>query len=277
MILLFTDFGQAGPYVGQMQAALADAAPDVPAIDLMHDAPAHDPRRAAYLLAALADRFAPGAVCVGVVDPGVGSARPPVILDADGRWFVGPDNGLFELVRRRARRARSWRITWRPAHLSDTFHGRDLFAPVAAMIARGEPPPGAPVDGGAGEDWPDDLAEIVYIDGFGNAMTGLRADRIDPAAVLSAGGVAIAGARIFADRPIGAAFWYENSCGLVEIAVNQGRAAARPRRRRSGFDRPCLIALEQIPSEPKRFATTHLRKKPRDRPFHGSKFKEEMV
>jgi S-adenosylmethionine hydrolase len=227
MILLFTDFGLGGPYVGQMHAVLAGAAPGIPVIDLMHDAPAHDPRRAAYLLAALAERVDPGAVCVGVVDPGVGGARPPLILEADGRWFIGPGNGLFELVRRRARRARHWRITWRPAHLSDTFHGRDLFAPVAAMIARGDPPPGEPVDIGAGEDWPDDLAEIVYIDGFGNAMTGLRADRIDPAAALTAGGVAIPPARTFAESAIGAPFWYGNSSGLAEIAVNQGSAAQR--------------------------------------------------
>ena len=187
MILLFTDFGLAGPYVGQMRAVLAGAAPGIDTIDLMHDAPAHDPRRAAYLLAALADGFEPGTVCVGVVDPGVGSARPPLILEADGRWFVGPGNGLFELVRRRARRARHWRITWRPARLSATFHGRDLFAPVAAMIARGDPPPGDAIGMAAAEShrgaeppgagWPDDLPEIVYIDGFGNLMTGLRAAR----------------------------------------------------------------------------------------------------
>ncbi len=237
MILLFTDFGLGGPYVGQLHAVLAGAAPGVPTIDLMHDAPAHDPQRAAYLLAALADEFDSGMVCVGVVDPGVGSARPPLVLEADGRWFVGPGNGLFELVRRRARRARHWRITWRPAHLSATFHGRDLFAPVAAMIARGDPPPGDPIDFGAaaarrpeaqpGADWPDDLAEIVYTDGFGNLMTGLRADRIDPAAVLTAGGVGIRAARTFAESAIGAPFWYGNSCGLVEIAVNQDNAAHR--------------------------------------------------
>lgn len=237
MILLFTDFGLAGPYVGQMRAVLAGAAPDIAAIDLMHDAPAHDPRRAAYLLAALADGFELGTVCVGVVDPGVGSARPPIILEADGRWFVGPGNGLFELVRRRARHARLWRITWQPDRLSATFHGRDLFAPVAAMIARGDPPPGDEIDTRAadtrrtpernGADWPDDLPEIVYIDGFGNLMTGLRADSVDPAAVLVAGGVEIHAARTFAESAIGAPFWYGNSCGLVEIAVNQGSAAHR--------------------------------------------------
>ena len=228
MILLFTDFGRDGPYVGQMHAVLARAAPGVAVIDLMHDAPAHDPRRAAYLLAALADGFDPGTVCVGVVDPGVGGPRPPLILEADGRWFVGPGNGLFELVRRRARRARHWRITWRPARLSATFHGRDLFAPVAAMIARGDPPPGDPVDhlpDSPGAGWPDDLAEIVYADRFGNLMTGLRAGHLDPEAILAAGGIEIGAARTFAETTVGAPFWYGNSCGLVEIAVNRGDAA----------------------------------------------------
>jgi hypothetical protein len=79
-----------------------------------------------------------------VVDPGVGGTRPAIILEADGRWYVGPGNGLFELVHRRAKRTRSWDIDWQPERLSASFHGRDLFAPVAGMLARGEPPPGRP-------------------------------------------------------------------------------------------------------------------------------------
>jgi S-adenosylmethionine hydrolase len=105
MILLFTDFGYEGLYVGQMKAVLARDAPNVPVIDLMHDAPAHDPRSAAYLLAALVPEMPEGAVCLAVVDPGVGSDRTPLVVNADGRWFVGPDNGLFEIVQRRAKHA----------------------------------------------------------------------------------------------------------------------------------------------------------------------------
>ena len=90
---------------------------------------------------------------------------------------MGPGNGLFEFVQRRAGNARSWDIEWKPERMSASCHGRDLFAPVAAMLARGEPLPGQPrkdcVD--RRPDWPDDLSEIVYIDHFGNAMTGLRA------------------------------------------------------------------------------------------------------
>jgi S-adenosyl-L-methionine hydrolase (adenosine-forming) len=226
MIVLFTDFGLHGPYTGQMKAVLHEMAPAVPVIDLFADAPVGNPKAAAYLLAAYAEWFAPGAVLLCVVDPGVGSLRPPIIVEADGRWYVGPGNGLFELIERRAGRARSWDIEWRPQRLSASFHGRDLFAPVAAMLARGEPPPGRLVENHACRqlDWPDDLAEIVYIDHFGNAVTGFRAVKLPPNARVAAAGQVLERARTFSDRPPGAAFWYENSNGLLEIAVNQGRA-----------------------------------------------------
>jgi S-adenosyl-L-methionine hydrolase (adenosine-forming) len=226
MIALFTDFGPGGPYTGQMKAVLHRWAPDAAVVDLFADAPAGNPRASAYLLAAYARWFPAGTVFLCVVDPGVGGPRPPVVLDADGRWYVGPGNGLLELVRRRARKARSFEIAWRPEQLSASFHGRDLFAPVAAMLARGEVPPGALRESVADgrPDWPDDLAEIVHVDHFGNAMTGLRAVLLPAGARLAAAGRLLDRARTFGDRPQGAAFWYENANGLAEIAVNQGRA-----------------------------------------------------
>jgi S-adenosylmethionine hydrolase len=162
-----------------------------------------------------------------VVDPGVGGTRPAIILAADGRWYVGPGNGLFELVQRRAEgKTRSWDIEWKPDRLSASFHGRDLFAPVEAMLARGEPPPGGLREDDADRrpDWPDELFEIVYLDHFGNAMTGVRSATIPSDAKLVAAGRVLEHARTFSDLPIGSPFWYENSNGLVEIAVNQGRA-----------------------------------------------------
>ena len=226
MIALFTDFGLHGPYTGQMKAVLADMAPGIPVIDLFADAPAGDPKASAYLLAAHAAWFPQRTVFLCVVDPGVGGARPAVFLEADGRWYVGPGNGLFELVRRRASETRNFEIDWKPKRLSASFHGRDLFAPVAAMLARGESPPGRPCDDGAERraDWPDDLSEIIYVDHFGNAMTGLRAAMLPPEARLSAAGRVLERARTFGDRPPGVPFWYENSNGLAEIAVNRGRA-----------------------------------------------------
>jgi S-adenosylmethionine hydrolase len=229
MIVLFTDFGDAGPYVGQIKAVLARDAPGAPVIDLLHDAPVHDARRSAYLLAALIAVFPSDAVFVCVVDPGVGGARDAIVVEADGRRFVGPDNGLFEVVLRRATRAAAWTITWRPAALSSSFHGRDLFAPVAAMIVGGEDVPGTAiaVETIRRPDWPDDLDEIVFVDRFGNAMTGRRAARVSASAVVEAGGQRVARAATFSEVPLGAPLWYENSNGLVEIAVNQGRASDR--------------------------------------------------
>ncbi len=226
MIVLFTDFGLHGPYTGQMKAVLHQSAPGIPIIDLFADAPAGNPKASAYLLAAYDDWFQAGSVFVCVVDPGVGGPRPPIIVEADGRWYVGPGNGLFELVQRRAGDKQSWDIDWKPERLSASFHGRDLFAPVAGMLARGEPPPGRPRTEGAERrpDWPDDLGEIIYIDHYGNAMTGIRAAHLAPGTRLAVAGRVLQPARTFGDLPPGGAFWYENSNGLAEIAVNQGRA-----------------------------------------------------
>ena len=226
MIVLFTDFGLAGPYTGQVNAVLQQSAPGVPVIQLFADAPAGQPRPAAYLLAAYAAWFPAGTVLLCVVDPGVGSTRRGLIVEAAGRLYVGPDNGLFELVLRRAVNPRCWEISWRPPALSASFHGRDLFAPVAGRLAQGETPSAmarsaAPL---GYPDWPDDLAEIVYIDHFGNALTGLRGECLKLRARLAAGGCSIAHAQTFAAMPNGEAFWYVNSNGLVEIAVNAGRA-----------------------------------------------------
>src|SRR2546430_5580560 len=110
MIVLFTDFGLQGPYTGLMKAVLHQMAPGVPTIDLFADAPAGNPKASAYLLAAYAQWFAAGTTFLCVVDPGVGGARPPVVVEADGRWYVGPGNGLFELIERRAAKTRGWGI-----------------------------------------------------------------------------------------------------------------------------------------------------------------------
>lgn len=226
MILLFTDFGLSGPYTGQMKAVLAQKAPTVPVIDLFADAPAFDPQLSAYLLAAYAPAFPAGSVFLCVVDPGVGTDRRPVMVEADGRWFVGPDNGLFALVARRATSLNAWTIDWIPDRLSASFHGRDLFAPVAADLAAGRPVqrsslPLAAIDR---PDWPDELARIVYVDVYGNAMTGMRASALPAGTVLTAAGTSVARARTFGAVGPGEPLWYENSNGLAEIAVNRGRA-----------------------------------------------------
>lgn len=230
MVVLFTDFGVTGPYVGQMKAAIWGLAPAVPVIDLFSDAPRYDPVAAAHLLAAYAGDFPAGTVFVGVVDPGVGTAlRRPIVADIDGSYFVGPDNGLFDVVARRACIASKREIRWQPQRLSASFHGRDLFAPVAAKLASntlypewlGEAEPFAIADEA------DELAKVIYIDGFGNVMTGLRAYGIAIDRKIEAGGQQIGWARTFAEAGEGELFWYENANGLLELAVNRGNAAER--------------------------------------------------
>jgi hypothetical protein len=229
MIVLFTDFGPSGPYLGQMSAVLHREAPGVPVVTLLADAPAHDPRSSAYLLSAYVRDFPRGAVFLCVVDPGVGSGlHRPMAIEIDGRWFVGPGNGLFEIVARRGRSAHAWAITWRPRELSATFHGRDLYAPEAARLARGEGPRGVPVTLAPDPSWPDDLYpddlyQVIYLDHYGNCITGVRATAFTGGALLLRGRP-LPRARTFAEVPGAQPFFYENSNGLIEIAVRDGRA-----------------------------------------------------
>jgi len=228
MIVLCTDFGGNGPYVGQLKSVLAQAAPSVPVVDFIHDLPMLEPKAAAYLLASLVGELPTEAVVLGVVDPGVGRTdRSPVVMHADGRWYVGPDNGLFSVIAKHAKSSEWWEITWRPERLSNTFHGRDLFAPVAAMLALEEPVPGDlfDADDAVGMHWPDDFGEVVYIDHYGNAMTGIRASTLPSDATLEVADVSIRQAQTFSDVGVGEVIWYENSCGLVEIAMNKADAA----------------------------------------------------
>src|SRR5512145_310332 len=109
MIVLFTDFGWNGPYVGQVKAHLIERAPTVPVVDLLHDVAPYDIRRASYLLASYATTFPKNTYFVAVVDPGVGSnSREPVIVDVDGRYFIGPGNGLFDQLIAQSSHYRLW-------------------------------------------------------------------------------------------------------------------------------------------------------------------------
>jgi S-adenosylmethionine hydrolase len=227
-IVLFTDFGSSDLYLGQVKAVLQQMAPTMPVIDLLHEAPAFNVRASAHLLAAMVGSFSDDSVFMAVVDPGVGGPRSSLVVNADGRWYVGPDNGLLSVVGARAVKGDCWRIVWRPDLLSDSFHGRDLFAPVVATLA---------AQGSLPKDWfehagemevefgADDLPEIIYIDHYGNAHTGIRARGIPRESLLAAGERRLNYARVFSEAAEAAPFWYENSQGLVEIAVNCGHAA----------------------------------------------------
>ena len=147
------------------------------------------------------------------------------MAEIDGRPFVSPDNGLLSILWQRARRRKCRRIAWRPQRLSASFHGRDLFAPVAASLAAGS----------ASRGWlapkarPDvllpaaDLAQVIYLDHYGNAVTGLRFTSAE--GTLRVGRRILRYARTFEEAK--GPFWYENSMGLVEIAAPRSSAARR--------------------------------------------------
>jgi S-adenosylmethionine hydrolase len=225
MIFLFTDFGAGDLYAGQVKAVLQQHAPKEAVIDLLHYAPAFNARAGAHLLAALAAQLPKDSVTLAIVDPGVGGARQPVAVAADGRWFVGPDNGLISVAAARAKKCEVFTIGWQPENRSNSFHGRDLFAPVAAMLARGDRKTARlkkavlAVTFGA-----DDLGEVIYVDHFGNLVTGLRAGNVPRDRGLTINGRAIRHARVFAEVNAGELFWYENSLGLVEVAANSASA-----------------------------------------------------
>lgn len=225
--VLFTDFGASDLYAGQVEASLDRLAPGVRVIHLLHEAPAFNVRAAAHLLAALVPKLGREHVFLGVVDPGVGTDRPAAIARIDDNWYVGPDNGLFSVLAARAATRSVWRVVRPPVDASASFHGRDVFAPLAAAIAIGR----FPDDSVARAELSvqlggEDLAEIIYVDHYGNGFTGLRAHGASPAKNVLVNGRVVPHARVFAATPVGTAFWYENSCGLVEIAVNRGAAAA---------------------------------------------------
>ena len=197
-------------------------------VDALHDAAPFGIEPAAHLLAALAHQYPRNTVFFAVVDPGVGGRRDAIVVRADGRSFVGPDNGLLSVLWHRARRRSCSSIKWRPRNLSSSFHGRDLFAPVAAALARRVP-----------RGWlqakraPDvllpaaDLPQVIYIDHYGNAMTGIRARSETREVVLRVKQKKILRAETF--EAARGPFWYENSMGLIEIAAPRGSAAGRLR------------------------------------------------
>lgn len=225
MIALFTDFGHDGLYVGQLHALVDAALPGMKVIDLCHTVPAQNIRSAAYLLPAYTRYFPEKSIIVCIVDPGVGSKRPHAVCKADGRWYIGPDNGQFDVLSQHALSFIKYHFQW-PGEVSYSFHGRDIYTPAACLMAESQ-------DLGVLSCKPADtdvlnlsadIHEIIYFDHFGNAITGLRFSEIAPDGRIILGQKHIEHAMIFSDVMPGQCFWYENANGLVEIAVNQGSA-----------------------------------------------------
>lgn len=224
-IALITDFGE-GPYVGQLRLLLAALAENVPVVTLISDLVPFRSDLAGFLLPGLMQRMPSATLYLCVVDPGVGGARDVLAARVGDDWLIGPDNGLLVPCLRASESADVFRVRWRPPALSDSFHGRDLFAPLAARIIQGELPDSYPVQMMTlvGADWPLALAKVCYVDVYGNLISGVPADEVATNKVFRIGHHQVCFARTFCTVPAGTAFWYRNAFGLLEIAVNQGRA-----------------------------------------------------
>lgn len=230
ILYLYTDFGAGSLYVGQLHALIASRLPHLRTVDLCHELEPCKPCAAAYLLAALAPHLAGPGVVVGVVDPGVGTPRAPILIRSHDFAWIGPDNGLFSQVIRETpvEVYRLGSLGMEP--LSASFHGRDLFVPWALrLLAEPETAwmaglePYRPALMGAG--WPREIAEIIHIDRFGNAVTGWKGASSNPSRLLQIGSQVLPHHATFGEAVAGATFWYVNSIGLVEVACNLGQAS----------------------------------------------------
>lgn len=244
LIALLTDFGWRDPFAGVMKGVIAGIAPRARVIDLCHDIEPHEIDQARFLLRSSVPYFPKGTIFVCVVDPGVGSARRALCVESGGRIFIGPDNGLFtEMLAETGARARE--ITnprLRLPSVSQTFHGRDVFAPAAAHLASGVPPsrlgklvrdpvrlpPLDPVRTGR-RFW---SGRVAHIDRFGNLITNLPAAEFLPPAVrgaaVKAGFQTITRVcRSYAEAPEGELFLIAGSSGAIEISLRQSSAAKK--------------------------------------------------
>ena len=231
IITLTTDFGTADGYVGEVKGVLLSHSPDAELVDITHEIPPQDVERARLTVARVWRRFPPGTVHLVVVDPGVGSGRAALAVQSEGRFLVGPDNGVLSPALLIAG-ARAIELPL-PPRSSATFHGRDVFAPAAAALARGESvdalgrPAASPVlrrtpeptrrSDGAIE------GEIIVLDRFGNAVTnliGLRGGTIE------LGTRCITVRHTYSEVAPGEPVAVTGSTGFIEIAVRDGDAAS---------------------------------------------------
>jgi S-adenosylmethionine hydrolase len=244
IITLTTDFGYADPFVGIMKGAISCITPNLQIVDLNHGIAPQDIRAAALTLAASVDYFPQGTIHVAVVDPGVGSERRPILIHSAGQYFVGPDNGVFSFALKDKQSLLIVHLSNEAYFLqpkSRTFHGRDIFAPVAAHLAAGVPVAefGAPSKDWVSLPWPvveragaAIVGEVLYIDRFGNLLTNIHERDLAGVAEekirVHLNEVKIQGlAQNYAAGDRKTYIALINSWGLVEIASYNDSAASR--------------------------------------------------
>jgi S-adenosylmethionine hydrolase len=241
IITLLTDFGSLDYFVAAMKGTILSINPDACIVDITHEIPPQDIRAAAFNLLATYKDFPSSTIHIGVVDPGVGSARRGIIVECADQFFVGPDNGLFSWICEREKIFRAVHLNndkFFRQPVSKTFHARDVFAPVAAALSNGaaleefgpeigdlvqleslEP---RTLDSGVIE------AAIIHIDRFGNCITNLTSDHLPAGTKLSVNGREVSSRReFFADSEVThvGLFSLVGSAGFVEIAAQDSSAA----------------------------------------------------
>ena len=238
IITLTTDFCNRDHYVGSMKGVIYSINPDATITDITHEIPVHDIFSAAFTLRSFIPYFPKETINIVVVDPGVGSSRKPIALEADEKFFVGPDNGVFTYVILESESLRAYEISNPKYFLPDvsfTFHGRDIFAPVAAHLSLGisiedlgerlldpfileikEPEIGDR----------EIVGEVIFEDTFGNLITNIPGSMIDSDSRLSVCDIVINGVcKSYSQASEGELLAVIGSLGFLELSVNKGRAS----------------------------------------------------
>jgi S-adenosylmethionine hydrolase len=259
IITLLTDFGSQDYFVGAMKGSILSINPAASVVDITHEIPPQDVRAGAFNLLAAYKDFPAGTIHIGVVDPGVGSARRGIVISCAGQFFVGPDNGLFSWICEREGSFRAVELSNEKFFrypVSRTFHGRDIFAPVAAALSNGvavaefgpviddlirlESLAPATADEGSIE------ATIIHIDRFGNCITNLAREHFGAGARLVVSDHEVSAFREFFSEGEGdgdALFCLVGSAGFLEIAARNSSAAKILGARRG--DRVIVLPLRQ--------------------------------
>ena len=242
IITLTTDFGTSSPFVGAMKGAILNINPAARLVDLSHDIPPFDIRHAAFFLAEALPHFPPHTIHVVVIDPEVGGNRDALFVGVAGQRIVVPDNGCWTLLAEgRDKPLRVVKLAepryWR-SPVCPTFHGRDIFAPVAAYLSLGVSPSqlGPPITTWGELAWPTPnrsaraiAGEVIFVDHFGNLISNIPGHALAnlpaTARVVVAEGVLARKVRAYADAPVGELVSLVSSSGLLEVAIVQGNAA----------------------------------------------------
>ena len=246
IISLLSDFGHKDPYVAEMKAVILSIRSEVRIVDVTHEVEKFNIRMGAYVLASAAPYFPPNTVHVAVVDPGVGTQRRAIIVETRHSFYVGPDNGLLMLAAQKEHMTNVYTIDnpkYMLPNVSKTFHGRDIFAPIAAYLAAGTKPSdfGAVIDDYTVPDFVKPhqrngelLGEVLHIDDFGNIISNISAEDLKNVGINEGTALQVrlgdkivslmfcsAYGEVAADAPLALV----GSSGFLEVAINQGSAS----------------------------------------------------